>query len=380
MPDTGIMSTTVSQQKSILVLVEDYPNNNGGVSMMFVHTRNLFYKENGIKVRVLSFQAKSKYIYEGIEVFPEKDYDREEHFDLLLLHAANIKHHYVFLRKNAHRFSKLVFFFHGHEVLKTNRVYPQPYYYVSRNKAKEQLQDCYDSLKLAIWRQYLPKLADKSWFIFVSRWMKEEFYKWTGISPDVIEGHSRVIYNGVGQLFEDNHYDDKSDKEFDFVTIRSNLDGSKYALDLVNEWAGNTLDGRFLVIGKGSFFSYYDKADNIVWLDRTLNHTEILSYLNKSKYALMPTRTDAQGLMMCEMAAFGIPVITSDIPVCHEVFDGFHNAFFVPNEEDYSLEKLLHMKTGCLKDSRFFRKKTLEEECRMLFALLEGRKEEKGQE
>ena len=64
-----------------------------------------------------------------------------------------------------------------------------------------------------------------------------------------------------------------------------------------------------------------------------MNHDEIVEMLNLSRYALMPTRTDAQGLMMCEMAAFGIPVITSDIPVCHEVFDGFKNVFFISNDE-----------------------------------------------
>ena len=65
----------------------------------------------------------------------------------------------------------------------------------------------------------------------------------------------------------------------------------------------------------------------------------------------MPTRTDAQGLMMCEMASIGIPLITSDIPVCHESLGNFNNVAMI-NNENYnlnleeilnSLEKIFHI-------------------------------------
>src|SRR5699024_6437614 len=54
---------------------------------------------------------------------------------------------------------------------------------------------------------------------------------------------------------------------------------------------------------------------------------------NQSRCALIPTRVDAQGVMACEMATFGIPVITSDIDVSTEVFDSFSNVGFISNEE-----------------------------------------------
>ena len=111
------------------------------------------------------------------------------------------------------------------------------------------------------------------------------------------------------------------------------MDGSKYGIDIVNRLAQNTPKARFLLIGKGQFFRYNIKAPNLEWENRTLSHEEIAEVLQKSKYALMPTRTDAQGVMTCEMAAFGIPVITSDIPVCHEVFDGFTNTYYIDNDD-----------------------------------------------
>ena len=77
----------------------------------------------------------------------------------------------------------------------------------------------------------------------------------------------------------------------------------------------------------------------------------------------MPTRTDAQGLMMCEMAALGIPVITSDIPVCHEVFDGFSNVIFLNNNDmGISLDYLKKFPILCKKDDRYFSNNTTKKE------------------
>ena len=91
-------------------------------------------------------------------------------------------------------------------------------------------------------------------------------------------------------------------------------------------------DRKFLVIGKGEFFEHYSIPINMTRIEKILNHDEIIQYLNSSRVALMPTRTDAQGLMACEMATFGIPLVTSDIQVCHEVFHDFPSVAFIDNE------------------------------------------------
>ena len=38
--------------------------------------------------------------------------------------------------------------------------------------------------------------------------------------------------------------------------------------------------------------------------------------------------------MACEMATFGIPLITSNIDVCKEVFEGYENVGFIDNDEE----------------------------------------------
>lgn len=358
----------------ILVLAEDYPNNQGSVSLMYIHTRNLYYVQHGLNVEVLSFRARESYTYEGISVITEAEYTkRKTEYGLLILHAANVKNHYRFLKKYGKLFKRFVFFYHGHEVLRINEAYSKPYPYVSRSRVKECLQDIYDSFKLCIWRNYLPKIKDKSHFVFVSKWMYDEFLKSTKIPEKVLEGKTSITYNCVGETFEKERYDDKNEKKYDFVTVRGNLDGSKYSVDIVNRLAFNTPNAKFLLVGKGKFFNHYEKAPNIEWRSQTMGHKEIAQALQSSRFALMPTRTDAQGLMMCEMAAFGIPVITSDIPVCHEVFDGFCNAFFIDNhDESASLEEFVQKTGECVKDDRFYKENTISKELCLIHRVLEG--------
>lgn len=360
----------MSEEIKVLVLVTDYPMENGKVAHRFVHVRNVFYQKSGIDVTVLNFATDINYIYEGIQVISLESYQKQcstEKYDILISHQPNLRNHYLFFKKYGDAFSKFIFFFHGHEVLSINKAYSKPYAYMKSSCLKRCAQDLYDFTKLNVWKKYLPKIAYKTKFVFVSKWMLDEFLKWTRIPFDVIKDNYSITYNGVGEIFETLKYDEQCSKEYDFVTIRSNLDGSKYCIDIVNELAKANPSKKFLVVGKGKFFEYYNKADNLFWENRSLNHSEIIEILQKAKYALMPTRTDAQGLMMCEMAAFGIPVITSDIPVCHEVFDGFDNVYFLDNKDTKkSLDSFFVKEIKCVKDDRYFVKNTVEKEVTML--------------
>lgn len=318
--------------RKILVVVEDYPDNNGKVTLMYVHTRNKFYMEHGFDVSVLNFRADKKYAIDNIPVITLEDYEKQKkEYDILICHAPNIRNHYRFLKKHGEDFPKFVFFFHGHEVLKINKTYSKPYPYVRNSKIKSWLQDRYDDFKLSIWRKYYPSVKEKSKFVFVSHWMLDEFLKWTKIPYDEIKDCCEITYNCIGKVFEETVYDTTIAKEYDFLTIRSFLNGSKYCIDLVNQLAFSNPNKKFLLVGKGEFFDHYEKAPNLIWMNRTMNHSEIIEYMQKSRCALMPTRTDAQGLMMCEMASTGMPLITSDIPVCHEVFNEFDNVALIDN-------------------------------------------------
>lgn len=55
--------------KNILVLVQDYPNNEGSVALMYVHVRNKYYIQHGINVTVLNFSTSKNYSIDGIRVY-----------------------------------------------------------------------------------------------------------------------------------------------------------------------------------------------------------------------------------------------------------------------------------------------------------------------
>lgn len=359
----------------LLILCADYPNLDGDVSLNYVRTRNIFYKKKGYDVTVLNFATEEDYIIDQIPVVSLKSFEqKKECFDLLICHAPNLRNHYVFLKKYDKSFDKIVFFLHGHEVLNINKVYSKPYFYVHRNLLKTYLQNIYDSFKLRVWNKYFSKKLDKIHFIFVSNWMYNEFKKW--VKLELPNDKYDITYNSIGESFENIAYDTKSYKKYDFITIRSYLDGSKYSIDIVNHLAKMNPTFDFLVVGKGDFFKYYKKASNLTWLDKRLNHSEIVELLNQSSCALMPTRTDAQGLMMCEMASFGIPLITSDIPVCHEVFDGFSNVELISNESINNKDFIRKYKSLVLgrsytRSDKFFAKKTVTHECNIFKSFLE---------
>lgn len=324
----------------VLVVVQDYPNLLGGKSEAYVHTRNVEYIKAGIAVDVLNFSAKKTYVIDGICVLCEAELEKQKltEYDCLICHAANIRNHYRFIKKNKNAIKQIYFFFHGHEILKIHKVYPPDYYYVKTNPFETKFQDVYDSIKCKIWNHYFRKTKNDFYCVFVSNWMYNEFQKWVKVD---LRGQFEVIYNVVGVDFIKMSYDSTLPKEYDYVTIRSNLDGSKYCIDLVNELAKNNPKSKFLVVGKGEFFQHFDKANNLTWINRTMSHAEVIEVLNSCRCALMPTKTDAQGVMACEFATFGIPMITSSIPVCQEVFNEFDNVAYINNDDGkVDLEKI----------------------------------------
>lgn len=355
----------------VLVVCRAYPDLNGGVALNYIRVRNLYYRDNGLDVTVLNYNCDESYTIDGIRVISLSDYKykvKYERFDVLICHAPNLKNHYLFLKKYGDLFPKFVFFFHGHEVLKISEIYSEPYSWQKTNILKIIAQDIYDDFKLFTWRKYYKSVKQKSRFVLVSNWMLTEFEKWTKISREEI--NYNIIYNSVGKNYETQTYSKESLKKYDFISIRANMDESKYCVDVINSYAWKNPQYKFLLVGRGDIFNHINKAPNIDWVNKYLDQEEIINLLNQSHVALMPTRTDAQGVMMCEMATFGIPVITSDIPVCHEVFDDFYNIEFIDNNANTAIDltsiykKLVNLKH--IRNDKFTESETVSMEVALL--------------
>lgn len=331
----------------ILELCANYPGPKEKAALSFVKARNHIYREQGINdITVLNFTlSDGYYIEDGFKVISLSEYKKnfsKENFDLLISHAPNLRNHYRFLLKYQRRFKKLVFVFHGGEVLDIRKEYPKPYPYLYKRGINRQINRVYDPFKFKVWHHYFLRQSENVTLIFVSEWIEKKFQEYLKLPLDQISARHYIINNSISKRFEDLSYDLNLPKEYDFITIRSNLDNPKYAVDVVNNLAKSNPQLKFLLIGRGDYFNHYEKAQNIEQIERYLSPDEITVLLNKSKCALMPTKNDTQGIMACEMASFGMPLITSDIDVCRMVFDGFINVAFISNEKtDINLQDVM---------------------------------------
>lgn len=351
-------------------MAENYSRPDGFISLHYIHSRNREYVQEGIDVSVLSFGAIEDYMIDGVKVYTFDTYEnklKEIKYDILISHAPNLKNHYRFLKKYGRFFDNIIFFFHGHEVLKTFEIYPKPYDFNKKNYLISRIiRGIYDNFKLNVWRRYFNKIAYKSQFIFVSNWMYDMFIKFVKLNPKIIENKKHIIYNCIGERFENISYELDKKRKYDFITIRNNLDGSKYGIDVVTKIAENNPKYKFCVVGKGNFYKYNKKPENLKWINKNLTHKEIIRFLNLSRCALIPTRADAQGVMACEVATFGIPLITSNIDVCKEIFEGFENVNYIDNNKKcIDIEPILREleSTGKKeKNEKYFAKNTVRKE------------------
>ena len=361
----------------LLVLTAFYPIPGVTHERMFVHVRNRYYQEHGADVTVLNFAAQDCYEIDGIKVITLEKYEADHNkYDIAISHSANVRNHYKFLKKHEQEFEHLVFFFHGHETSIFAKDYPKPYDFTSDGKlVKRTAQYAYDIFKLKIWRKLYIHLAEKSEYIFVSDSFFKRVQNNLSITPHDLHNHCHVIHNSVGDFFEAAHYDVRSAKEYDFISIRSNLDAPQYGVDLYVELARKYSDKKFILIGKGDFFKYVKMPPNMVWINHTLDHKEILSYLNNSRCGIMLTRSDTQGVMTCEMATLGMPVISSDIEVCQEILSCFPNVKLVTNEvSSVDIEKLCRgLESGLPypKCKKYFAENTIAKELELFEFLVE---------
>lgn len=323
---------------------ETYPSADRPYAMSYVHTRNEVYKRHGLEPVVLSFQAEKSYEYKGIKVITQEEFESLENkdFEIAISHAPNYKHHLRFLYKHHDQFNQLLMFFHGHEALNHKDYYPKPFPYAKKERLKWQVYKIYDPLKLQQLKKFQLKMMKKNkiHLIFVSDWMKEQFKKNLNFDEQDIKGISHVINNSANSSFLNSHYTPAENLR-DVIVIRP-FDEPKYGIDIVVEIAKNNPELSFDLYGKGKYFDYHPIPPNVNIISRFIEQDQIPEVLNGYRMALMPTRLDAQGVMACEMAVYGIPLVTSDLEICLEMLSDFPNVYFMENSQtDLDLKQVL---------------------------------------
>lgn len=341
----------------VLILSASYPSIDEIYAYGFVHSRCLEYLKYNIEVDVISFKTKDNYIFEGVNVYNKDSYIKlKRKVDLVVSHAPNIKNHMRFLFKY---YSKLpiVFFFHGHEVMDTNKYYPRSFEGEKNLSMDYLLHYFYDPIKLKVMKYLLLKLINstKIKFVFVSEWMKDIAYNSMKLSQDeknIFNKNSHIVHNGVNKVFIEKDYTREKDTLADFITIRP-FDNPKYGIDIVYKIAKDNPQYTFHIYGKGSFFKNKKRLNNLMIFNEYILQKDIPKYLNKYKTALMPTRLDAQGVMMCEIATYNMPLITSDIKICHEMLNDFKNVNYISNIKKVSLDDYIIDNQDRKKEDKF---------------------------
>lgn len=321
----------------VLVLAQGYPSANDRYNLAYIHTRLLGYVQRGIEVCVLNFSAEQNHVYEGISVITEATWRKEKvPYQVLIAHAPNLRNHLRFLQRYGDAFPQWIFFFHGHEVLNKQSYYPEPYPYDAGQHFFWRVADrAYDFFKLRVLRPVFENWLQKGHLelVFVSAWMREAFFENVKANPELVTPHSHIIHNAVHPQFLSHTWKAQTPFNADCITIRP-LDNPKYAIDQVCALARANPDLRFHIFGKGEYFHHNLLPQNIVWFNRFLTPEEMIHLLPRYRCAIMPTRLDAQGVMMCELASYGIPLITSDLPICREMLRHFSRVHYLKNTQE----------------------------------------------
>jgi glycosyltransferase involved in cell wall biosynthesis len=332
----------------LLVLSQSYPKNATKYAPFFIHIRLLAYVAAGVDVDVVSFNTSHQYSYQGIRVYPAGEFAnllRQKQPKAIIAHAPNLRNHLRLLLLHWRSLPKLYFVFHGHEILMKSRYYPKPYFFQRSAfyNVTKAINNMYDLIKCKVLKCFMLKNLGKNLkVIFVSEYLKTLFCENVMQSKALIEKNSIVIHNAINDCFLTNEYSRAKVLLGDFITIR-NYDQPVYALDLILKIALANPHMVFHIYGEGKFFDFVAKPKNVEVFHGYLKPAKIVKLLNQYKAALMPSYHDTQGVMACEMAAFGMPVIASNIPAAREMFASEDNVYLLDNDaEDLDLAKIIN--------------------------------------
>lgn len=353
---------------NILAICTGYPTKENPYNCTWAHTRNRYYSSYGINVNVLIPHNSLAYEIDGVRVIPHDEALEKisrNHFDVVLSHSPNIRAHIPLLKKIKNR--PMVLFMHGSESMSINRDYPAPYPYQRAGLTKRIARDLYDLAKFIALKHFILKNKKSIHIVFVSQWMKETFCK-NVFSVTSKEVPHTIINNSLNENFISQKYTAPQNPIADFVTLRR-LDHSKFCIDLIVESARKNPGKTYHIYGVGSYFDHFEKPKNITVFSHHIETDKIPEILNRYSCALMPTRCDAQGVMACEIAAYGMPLITSDISVSREMFSDFGNVHLLPLERFGEEINLSAIDFSCDEEkikSRFSTSKTLEAEVSLI--------------
>jgi glycosyltransferase involved in cell wall biosynthesis len=332
----------------IFIVARSYPSKENRHTYGFVHSRAKIYSKNNQSVFVfVPSDNPNRYRYESIPVLKAPldviskaiaEYDP----DVIALHSPIYR--WIEILGETQR--PIVTWFHGVEVLmRAFHSYIPPF--GIRNgvrKMRSISTNAYRNLKMR--RLLLRSTA----VVYVSHWMK----KMTELYLMRRHPNSFVIPNPVDtELFKP--LDGKKSIPFDAIAVRA-LEW-KYGLDIAVR-AFSNLENRLTIIGAGSLEEYLRELakkcqSNVEFVTKGIEHATLPMIYDEYAFFVAPSRTEAQGVAMCEAMACGLPVVATRVGGIPEFVKDRINGLLVPPEDHLKLKEAVKLLTSnnCLYDS-----------------------------
>ncbi|MEM3783861.1 MAG: glycosyltransferase family 4 protein [Candidatus Bathyarchaeia archaeon] len=321
--------------KRILIISPAYPSKKNRQPFAFVHARAKIYGKVGFKVKVFvpSSNTSYKYFYEGIEVF-QTSYNLlpiiVHNFDpdVLAVHSLS-----PYLLIKLTRLSRpIAIWVHGAEVLlRAFHHYFSPF--GIKNNVSKAVSLLIDVRRNLLLRKSIQKLDS---VVYVSNWMKKMSEKYLLIKHP----HSFVIPNPVDvKLFRP--FTPILERNREGISVRA-LEW-KYGIDIAVK-AFEKLPIKLTVIGKGSLESYlkylaYTINANVEFNTDGVEHNKLPFIYNNFSFFVAPSRTEAQGVAMCEAMASGLPIIATNVGGIPEFVINGWNGLLAPANDYISLRR-----------------------------------------
>ncbi len=196
-----------------------------------------------------------------------------------------------------------------------------------------------DFIKLVQLRSFLKASTA---IVYASSWMKETAEKYTSMyNPSTF-----IIPNPIdAELFKPKN-SDFSSRRNKGVSVRAL--GWKYGLDVAVKAYSNMEKANLTIFGKGPLEKYLRKLakiclSNVVFVTKVFRNRELPALYKQFGYFVAPSRTEAQGVAMCEAMACGLPAVATRVGGIPEYVKNGFNGLLVPPEAPLKLRKAVRL-------------------------------------
>ena len=305
--------------KKILIVSPDYPSRDS-FAYGFVHERAKLYKKYyNINVYALVplpekyknyFQS---YMHEGIKVFKTSiNYVNElvENIDpdIIAYHAPlpNVLHRLISLKR------PLVLWFHGADVLVT--FFHNYYIPFFKNSLVKGLISIPLDIKRNIQLRELILKEKNIQIVTISNWMKRMVIKYLAL-PSSESSRIYVIPNPVNtEIFKSERSCYDRNREIGIVVRNLNY---KYGVDILLKALIGLNYVKLIIVGRGPLRNYLENIIKKYKINAEIieyiPHEELPRYYNDVGFFVAPSRTEGQGVAMCEALTCGTPVVATNV-------------------------------------------------------------------